>query len=107
MTQTFGSNLTPEDIDEALDATIDPVDAPADSYLAGEARAFSEGSDNDYSSETLGGGIRETLRRDAEEGRMWVSDRASRVNDVIREEPMKATLYALIGGVFLGLMLRR
>lgn len=108
MSQTFGSNLTPEEIEETMEATALPTTTtyePADSYLAAEARAF---EDTSTSAGDFGGSsIRQSLRDDVSMGRQWASERAGRVSDVIREEPMKATVYALVGGVFLGMLLRR
>lgn len=109
MTDTYGSTTplsttTSDEIDEAFDTESARLSQTADAYLAAEDRAF-----DDLSTPTPGAttSIRQSLREGADQSRVWAGDRASRVTEVIRNEPVKATAYALVGGVFLGMMLRR
>jgi ElaB/YqjD/DUF883 family membrane-anchored ribosome-binding protein len=52
-------------------------------------------------------GLRQALRNDIETGRNWARDRATRVRTAIKDQPMKATLFALGVGVLIGILLRR
>lgn len=47
------------------------------------------------------------VREDAEEARAWADRRVKRARDAIRDEPMRATLYALGIGVIIGLLAAR
>lgn len=100
MTDTFRSNADAAEIDDAVDLPSDSLERQADSILTHEERAFGTSA-----RET--GSIRRAVKQDLEHGRLWASDSAGRVSEVIREEPLKATFYALAAGVFLGLILRR
>lgn len=83
------------DIDEALDAPSRDLDRQADALLR-EPRA-------------IGGAppIRQSLRHDAEAGRVWAYRRSELAREAIRESPRKATLYAVGVGVLLGLLIAR
>jgi hypothetical protein len=99
MTETYGAPTAADDIVDTDDVPSARLQRDADALLA-EPRPFS-------ASAREMGSIRRALRQDAHDGRLWVSDRAGRVGAVVREEPMKATGYALLAGLFLGLLLRR
>ncbi|HUH23853.1 MAG TPA: hypothetical protein VLZ51_07300 [Brevundimonas sp.] len=47
------------------------------------------------------------VREDAAEARAWTDRRVKRARDAIRDEPMRATLYALGIGVIIGLLAAR
>ncbi|MFK0299623.1 hypothetical protein ACIQTU_10435 [Brevundimonas sp. NPDC090276] len=47
------------------------------------------------------------MREDVAEARVWAERRVNRARDAIRDEPMRATLYALGIGVILGLLAAR
>ena len=51
--------------------------------------------------------IHEAVREDAAEARAWADRRVKRTRDAIRDEPMRATLYALGIGVIIGLLAAR
>lgn len=44
------------------------------------------------------------VREDAAEARAWADERVKRARDAIRDEPLRATLYALGIGVIIGLL---
>ena len=47
------------------------------------------------------------VREDAAEARAWAEERVKRARDAIRDEPLRATLYALGIGVIIGLLAAR
>ncbi len=47
------------------------------------------------------------VREDASEARAWADRRVKRARDAIRDEPLRATLYALGIGVIIGLLAAR
>lgn len=51
--------------------------------------------------------IRQAVREDAAEARAWARRRAERAQEAIRDEPLRATLYALGIGVLIGLLAAR
>ncbi|MFC5374709.1 hypothetical protein ACFPIF_19285 [Brevundimonas faecalis] len=51
--------------------------------------------------------IREALREDAAEARAWADHRVKRARDAVRDEPIRACLYALGLGVVIGMMAGR
>ncbi|MDZ4364583.1 hypothetical protein [Brevundimonas sp.] len=51
--------------------------------------------------------LRDAVREDAHQARLWAEHRAARTRDAIREKPLHTTLYALGAGVLLGLILAR
>lgn len=51
--------------------------------------------------------IHEAVREDAAEARAWADRRVKRARDAIRDEPMRAGLYALGIGVIIGLLAAR
>ena len=51
--------------------------------------------------------IHEAVREDAAEARAWADRRVKRARDAIRDEPLRASLYALGLGVIIGLLAAR
>ena len=51
--------------------------------------------------------IHEAVREDAAEARAWADRRVKRARDAIRDQPTRATLYALGIGVIIGLLAAR
>ena len=51
--------------------------------------------------------IHEAVREDAREARAWADQRIKRGRDAIRDEPLRASLYALGLGVIIGLLAAR
>jgi hypothetical protein len=51
--------------------------------------------------------IHEAVREDVAEARAWADRRVKRARDTIRDEPMRASLYALGIGVIIGLLAAR
>lgn len=51
--------------------------------------------------------IHEAVREDAAEAREWADRRVKRARDAIRDEPVRASLYALGIGVIIGLLAAR
>lgn len=51
--------------------------------------------------------IHEAVREDVAEARAWADRGVKRARDAIRDEPLRATLYALGVGVILGLLAAR
>lgn len=51
--------------------------------------------------------IHVAVREDAEEARAWADRRVRRTRDAIRDEPVRASLYALGIGVIIGLLAAR
>lgn len=51
--------------------------------------------------------LRRAVREDAAEARAWADHRVKRARDAIREEPIRASLYALGLGVLIGLLAAR
>ncbi len=83
------------DIEDAPDAPSRGLDRQADALLR-EPRMI-QGAPS----------IRESMRHDAEAGRVWAYRRSELAREAIRESPRKATLYALGVGVLLGLLIAR
>jgi ElaB/YqjD/DUF883 family membrane-anchored ribosome-binding protein len=51
--------------------------------------------------------LRVAVREDAMEARVWADRRVKSARDAIRDEPLRATLYALGIGVIIGLLAAR
>lgn len=51
--------------------------------------------------------VRGAIREDVAEARAWVRERAERAQEAVRDDPIRATLYALGAGVLIGLLMRR
>lgn len=51
--------------------------------------------------------IHEAVREDAAEARVWADRRVKQARDAIRDEPMRASFYALGIGVIIGLLAAR
>ena len=104
MTETFNPNPTAEDIDDATDAPSVALDRQADALLA---TAASDRPQADRSDRDRVESVRQALRDDVSSGREWARQRAQRATEAVREEPLKATLYALGLGLLVGLLVAR
>ncbi len=103
MTETPVASINPDEIEDGVDRPSARLEREADRLLAeAEAREF-DGGEGRPGVES----VRAALRQDIADGRAWASQRGERVTTAIREDPIKATLYALGAGVLLGLLLRR
>lgn len=88
---------TLDDIVDDADPRTASLDRQADDLLArSEGRSFRPTTS-----------VRQAIREDIGEGRAWARSRAEQTTEAIREEPMKAALYAVGVGVLIGLLLRR
>ena len=96
MSETYSNPLTSDEIIDD-ETTTAHLDRQADDILArGEARSFGDTNS-----------IRQAVREDLGEGRAWARRRSELTQDAIRDEPLKAVVYALGAGVLIGLLLRR
>lgn len=96
MTQTLVPDYRAEDIDDTPSPSAD-LERQADAILAeGETTARQATSS-----------VRQAVREDAALGREWIEKRVARTRAAVREEPVRATLYAVGAGVLLGLLLNR
>ncbi len=97
MTETYTGAIPADDIDDTLDTTSARLSRQADALLSGsETRSFESGAS-----------LRQAVREDVEQARLWARERAERSREVIQEEPLRATAYAVGIGVLIGLLLRR
>lgn len=97
MTETYSAPPTADQIDDEPDAVTAELDRQADAILAqDEARNF--GATNS---------VRQAVREDAGAVRQWGAHRAEGLREAVREEPMRAALYALGIGVLIGLLAAR
>ncbi len=83
---------SPEDITEDRSTLGDRLEGAADEILAAGTRPRP---------------LRQAVREDAAEVRDWARHRGSEACEAIRDEPMRATLYALGIGVLIGLLAAR
>lgn len=115
-----------DDIDEADDTPSVLLDREADQILA-EDRAIptstaddlglldaepTYGAQEQTSDPTPDHGfaappIRQSLRSDGEAAREWATSNQARLEEAIREQPVRATIYALGLGVVIGLLIAR
>jgi hypothetical protein len=51
--------------------------------------------------------LRQTVREDLRKGFHWADGQVEATRERIRQEPTKALLYGVVGGLVLGLLLRR
>lgn len=51
--------------------------------------------------------LRDAVREDVHNGHEWINNRTARAREVVQDEPVRATLYALGLGVIVGLILAR
>ncbi|MDQ1153278.1 hypothetical protein [Brevundimonas sp. SORGH_AS_0993] len=96
MTQSPIAPPSPDDIVLEDDGLTQRLDREADALLAKEDRAFERVSS-----------VRQAVREDAAQVRDVMAQSVAQARDGIREEPMRATLYALGLGVLIGMLLRR
>ena len=87
---------SPDDIVLEDDDITQRLEREADALLAEEDRAFARVSS-----------VRQAAREDAAQVREMMNQRVAQARGSIREEPMRATLYALGLGVLIGMLLRR
>ena len=99
MTDTYGGPNGSDDIINGDDTPSARLQEDADAILAAQPHYGASAREL--------GSIRRAMRQDAHDGRVWATDRAGRVVEVLREEPLKASVYALLAGLFLGMLLRR
>lgn len=96
MTDTYGSTPRSDDINDD-DVETQRLDREASAFLAGsEDRAFAPTAS-----------VRQAVREDLGHARQIARHKAEAARDVIVEQPLKTTLYALGVGVLIGLLLRR
>lgn len=95
MTDPYSNTPTADDILDDVDGPTADLDRRADAILD-EGRTFGRTTS-----------VRRAVREDIHAGRAFVRSRAEHARDVIVEEPVKTTLYALGIGVLIGLLLRR
>lgn len=97
MTEAYTGTTPADDIDDTLDTTSARLSRQADDLLNdAEARSFESSAS-----------LRQAVRDDVEQARVWARERAERSREVIQEEPLRATAYAVGIGVLIGLLLRR
>lgn len=97
MTDPSSNATSAEDITDAdTDSDTARLDRQADAILA-EAEAREAGPRP----------LRQAVREDATTARDWGRERAIHLRDSVQTEPVKATLYALGLGVFIGLLIGR
>lgn len=97
MTETYTGTIPADDIDDALDTTSARLSRQADELLSNaETRSFESGAS-----------LRQAIRDDVEQAQLWARERAERSREVIQEEPLRATAYAVGIGLLIGLLLRR
>lgn len=92
MTDPYTSAVSPEDIVDGASTESLRLDHQADAILAEGVRPSP---------------IHLAVREDAAEARIWADRRVKRARDAIRDEPMRASLYALAIGVIIGLLAAR
>ena len=97
MTDPYTGTTSVDDIDDALDTLSARLSREADALIRdGEARSFESTAS-----------LRQAVRDDVEQARLWARERAERSREGIQEEPLRATAYALGIGLLIGLLLRR
>ena len=92
---TYDSSLD-EVVDDADQRTA-TLDRRADALLAqAEGRSYAPVTS-----------VRQAVREDIDHGREWARARVARTRDVIQDQPLKTTAYAVGLGVLIGMLLRR
>ncbi len=99
MTDSYPST-SPDDIVTEGDDLSRRLERDADALLTGE------GGDAGSTSEGVAS-LRQAVREDAGKVKALAQTTAADTRDRIVEEPLKATFYALIAGVLLGVLLSR
>lgn len=102
MTQTPLAPPSPDDIVLEDEGLTQRLDRAADALIAEADAAEIAGDDAPRVTS-----VRQAVRDDAALVRDKVAGRVDSARDTIRDQPMKATLYALGVGVLLGMLLRR
>jgi ElaB/YqjD/DUF883 family membrane-anchored ribosome-binding protein len=92
MTLPTDSAPSPEDITEDRSVESNRLEGAADAVLAAGERPRP---------------LHRAVREDAAEVRAWARHRGERACEAIRDEPLRATLYALGIGVLIGLLAAR
>lgn len=92
MADPYASAVSPEDIINGASAESLRLERQADAIIA-------EGPHPSP--------IHLAVREDAAEARAWADRRVKRAREAIRDEPMRASLYALGIGVVIGLLAAR
>ena len=92
MAEPYTSAVSPEDIINGVSTESLKLEREADSILAQGVPPRP---------------IRRAVREDAAEARVWADRRVKRARDAIRDQPTRATLYALGIGVIIGLLAAR
>lgn len=97
MTQSPIAPPSPDDIVVEDDSLTQRLDREADALLAADERR------------TFGAttSVRQAVKEDADHVRQKVAGQVDHARDSIRDEPIRATLYALGIGVIVGMLLRR
>ncbi|WP_292037510.1 MULTISPECIES: hypothetical protein [unclassified Brevundimonas] len=86
------TSVLPEDIINGAATETQRLEQEADAILAKDVRPLP---------------IHEAVREDAAQARVWADQRVKRARDAIRDEPVRASLYALGIGVIIGLLAAR
>ncbi len=97
MSDPYAANTVADDIIDDLDTAGARLSAKADRLLDPEPKSF------DHKVES----VRQALKDDVEQGRVWARERAEMTRTAIQDEPIKAAAYAVGVGVLIGLLLRR
>ncbi|MNK09711.1 hypothetical protein D3C87_276840 [compost metagenome] len=92
MAEPYTPTVSPEDIINGVSMESLKLEREADSIIAKGMQPRP---------------IRKAVREDAAEARVWADRRVKRARDAIRDEPTRATLYALGIGVIIGLLAAR
>jgi hypothetical protein len=97
MTETYSAPPPADAIEDEPDTVSVELDRQADAFLRdNEGRSFGPTTS-----------VRGAMREDAGAIGRWGRTRAEGLRDAVREEPMKASLYALGLGVLIGLLAAR
>ena len=86
-----------DDIEDTVSDTAADLKAQADDVLRKAEKATAQHTES----------LRRAVREDLEHGRDWANARTKHARDAIRDEPIRATAYAVGIGVLIGLLLRR
>lgn len=92
MSEPYAPTPSPEDVVNGTSYRSTSLEDEADAILVRGARPRP---------------LHVAVREDAEEARVWADKRVKRARDAIRDEPLRATFYALGIGVIIGLLAAR
>ena len=87
-----------------LDEVVDDADERTASLDRRADELLAQAEDRSYEPESS---LRRAVREDIDNGRQWARGRVARTRDVIQDEPLKTTAYAVGLGVLIGMLLRR